>query len=64
MPEKNDNGEISITDINGRNVYRSQLNLRQGINTIPVDVTNLANGTYFINLQMTDKSFMKKLNKQ
>ena len=62
--EKNDNGEISITDINGRNVYRSQLNLQPGINTIPVDVTNLANGTYFINLQMTDNSFMKKFSKQ
>ncbi|MEO8569226.1 MAG: T9SS type A sorting domain-containing protein, partial [Ginsengibacter sp.] len=62
--EKNDNGQISITDLNGRNVYRSQVNLQQGINTIPVDVTNLAKGTYFINLQMTDNSFMKKFSKQ
>lgn len=62
--EKTDKGEINITDINGRNVYRTQVNLQQGANTVPVDVSHLANGTYFIKIQMTDNSFMKKFSKQ
>ncbi len=62
--EKTDKGEIIITDINGRNVYKRQVNLLQGINTIPVDIIHFANGTYFIKIQMTDNSFMKKFSKQ
>ncbi len=62
--EKADRGEIIITDINGKNVYRSQVDLQPGINTIPVDVTRFAKGTYFMKLQVTDNSFMRKFNKQ
>ncbi len=62
--EKTDKGELNITDINGRNVYSIKLNLTQGINTIPVNVTHLANGTYFIRILTSDNSFMKKFSKQ
>ncbi|MEO6220867.1 MAG: T9SS type A sorting domain-containing protein, partial [Ginsengibacter sp.] len=59
-----DKAEISITDIDGRNVYRSSLNLFQGANTIPVNISNLAQGSYFMKIQMTDGSFIKKFSKQ
>lgn len=62
--EKAGRGEILITDINGRRVYFDNTSLQQGDNTIPVNVTTLASGTYFVRIQTTINSFIKKFNKQ
>ncbi len=62
--EKTGRGEITITDMNGRHVYKTSVNLQQGINTIPVNVTLFAKGTYFMKLQTMDNSFMEKFSKQ
>ncbi|MEP6584032.1 MAG: T9SS type A sorting domain-containing protein [Ginsengibacter sp.] len=62
--EKTGKGELNITDINGRNIYKSDVTLLKGVNTIPVDVARFSKGTYFIKIQTTDESFMKKFSKQ
>ncbi len=62
--ERTDRGEITITDINGRDIYRTQINLQQGVNTIPIDVVRLAKGTYFMKMQTTDNNFIRKFSKQ
>ena len=62
--EKTGRGEITITDINGRNIYKTYVNLQQGINTVPINVSPFAKGTYFMKLQTIDNSFMKKFTRQ
>ncbi len=62
--ESIDKAGISISDVNGRNVYNSQVNLQPGTNTVPVDVSKFASGTYFLKIQMTGNSIMKKFNKE
>lgn len=62
--DRTDKAVLSITDINGRRVYRSQVNLSQGTNTIPVDVSRFAKGSYFIKIQLATESIMKKFAKQ
>lgn len=62
--ERTDRGEITITDINGRDIYRTQISLQQGVNTIPIDVIRLAKGTYFMKMQTTDNNFIRKFSKQ
>ncbi len=62
--ERTGKGEITITDINGRDVYRTQLSLQQGVNTIPIDVIRLVKGTYFMKMQTSDDNFIRKFSKQ
>ena len=62
--ERAGRGEIIVTDLNGRRVYSNSINLQQAGNTIPIDITPFAAGTYFIRIQTTNNSFVRKFNKQ
>jgi hypothetical protein len=45
---------LSVTDMTGRIVLSSTANLEAGYNIIPVDISFLANGTYFVKLAGCD----------
>ena len=45
---------LSVTDITGRIVFAETSNLEAGNNIIPVDISFLANGTYFVKLSGCD----------
>jgi len=42
---------VTLVDMSGRTVLQKQLNVETGSNTIPVDVSGLASGTYMVRLQ-------------
>jgi hypothetical protein len=42
---------MTLVDMSGRTVLQKQLNVETGSNTIPVDVSGLAGGTYMVRLQ-------------
>ncbi|MEO8109587.1 MAG: T9SS type A sorting domain-containing protein [Ginsengibacter sp.] len=62
--ESIDRAEISISDINGRIVHSGQTVLQPGSNTLPVDVSKFAAGTYFLKIQMNSSSIVRKFNKE
>lgn len=59
-----DRAKISVSDINGRIVHSDQITLQPGANTLPVDVSKFAAGTYFLKIQMNSSSVVKKFNKE
>ncbi|MEO8414405.1 MAG: T9SS type A sorting domain-containing protein [Ginsengibacter sp.] len=61
--DKTENAEVSITDINGRKVLSRQVNIIQGYNNFPVDVSRLAQGSYYMKIQLSNDSFVKKFTK-
>ena len=42
---------MTLVDMSGRTVLQKQLNVETGSNTLPVDVSGLAGGTYMVRLQ-------------
>ena len=59
-----DKATISISDVNGRIIYNAFSTLQPGVNIVAVDVSKYARGVYFLKIQMTDRSVMKKFNKE
>lgn len=47
---KQDNVSINITDISGREIHRLEYSVTEGVNTLPISTSNLAAGTYFLNI--------------
>lgn len=45
-----DKATLVITDMNGRTMMQRSMNVEAGSNTLPVDVSALAGGTYFVKL--------------
>lgn len=44
----NTEGEMVVFDVSGRSVFIQELHAKKGYNTIDVDVSNFANGSYYI----------------
>ncbi|MEP6674533.1 MAG: T9SS type A sorting domain-containing protein [Ferruginibacter sp.] len=61
--DKANNGNLIITDINGKLVYSKSISLVQGNNNLPVNLSNVAAGAYIIKVQLSDDVVVKKFNK-
>ena len=58
----NDNGVVSILDILGHSIFSDKIT--KDTNSLEIDMTNFANGTYFVRLYSKGKSVIKKVVKQ
>ena len=54
-------GNISITDITGRELYNSTINMTQGTGSKQIDMSNLANGTYMISVNAGSINYNNKI---
>ena len=64
---KRDNLTLVVTDLNGKKVKQQLVNVDTGSNTIPVEISKLASGSYFVKLicQTSDcETAIGKFNKQ
>ena len=61
--DKSDKGFISITDMSGRQVYSSKINIQEGSNTIYVEAGKFAPGSYIIKVQLTNDKLIQRFNK-
>lgn len=57
--EKNTN--IVLTDLTGRVIQQQQLNLYTGKNTIPINISNLEKGIYFLQMGNSEAITVKKI---
>lgn len=64
LSEKSDRALLSVTNISGQIVIKEEVNVTTGNNTVPVKVNNLSAGTYIIKVQLGNKNFTQKFNKQ
>ncbi len=51
---------INIVDINGKNILSRQLNLYDGINSLTMDVSILAKGIYFLQIDGNEVKILRK----
>ncbi len=61
--DKIDKGLMSITDINGKQVYNRLVNIAAGNNTFSIDFSNMAQGAYIIKIQLSEDMIVKKITK-
>jgi CHRD domain/Secretion system C-terminal sorting domain len=63
---QNFDGNVTISDITGKQVSNSKVNIQEGDNRIPLNSTNLSNGIYFIQLWSRESGLIvtEKLVKQ
>jgi hypothetical protein len=61
--DKAERGEMTIADISGKIVYTRTLNIAQGDNKLPVNVSNMSSGAYIIKVQLSDDIVIRKFNK-
>ncbi len=61
--DKNVTGEIQVSDVSGKVLYTKQVKIVQGNNTLPVNVSNFAKGTYLIKVQLGDDIIVNKFTK-
>ena len=57
----NEKATISISDVTGREVYTSALNMTQGNGTSQIDLSGLTNGTYLISVKSATISYNNKI---
>ena len=56
-------GNMMISDVNGKVVYSNTVSVAQGINALPVNLSNVAAGAYIIKIQLGDDVVVRKFNK-
>ena len=54
-------GTISISDISGREVYHATINMTQGQGITAVDLSNLLNGVYMVNITSASLNYNDKI---
>jgi uncharacterized repeat protein (TIGR01451 family) len=52
---------MEITDISGKSVFTKEINVVKGIQTLPVDISQLSPGFYFVSFNQNGKSQTQKL---
>jgi hypothetical protein len=57
----NEKATISISDVTGREVYTSALNMTQGNGTSQIDLSGLTNGSYLISVKSATISYNNKI---
>ncbi|MBK8564616.1 MAG: T9SS type A sorting domain-containing protein [Saprospiraceae bacterium] len=55
---------VSVTDVNGRLLQVSDMELGQGLNEVQVDLTRFAAGTYFVKLDNGETQLTEQIVKQ
>ena len=58
--EKADKGSITITDMSGKPVYNSFINVVPGNNILTIETGSFSQGTYIITVQTSDERLVKK----
>jgi hypothetical protein len=61
--DKNDEGAITITDLNGRKLYGELIKVVPGTNYFSIDVTTLKKGTYIIKADLPGNNVISKFTK-
>ncbi len=55
------NTVVRLTDITGREIYRGQTDIYTGKNSLPMNISNLAKGTYLLQISNEQNNTVKKL---
>ena len=55
---------LMITDVMGRQLYKKEMSLQQGSNTIPVNISLFGSGIYYVKLTNAEKSYIKQFLKE
>jgi hypothetical protein len=58
------NATLMISDATGRQVYKKEILLQQGSNTMPVNISLLSSGIYYVRLTNANESFTKQFLKE
>ncbi len=61
--EKTEKATLFITDLAGRRVFNSSINVVEGNNTLNIPVGFLNNGSYIVTIQLSNQTLVKKINK-
>jgi hypothetical protein len=61
--DKNDLAQLIITNMEGKQVYASRVNVAQGDNIFNINIGHLAGGSYVVKIQLSDKQEVKQFNK-
>jgi len=62
--DKKTAGQLIIHDVSGKVVYAKNVQLLQGTQVIPVDMSEISAGTYIIKIQLADDVIIRKFSKQ
>ncbi|MCW3122929.1 MAG: endo,4-beta-xylanase precursor [Flavipsychrobacter sp.] len=54
-------GTVSVTDVTGRELYNATISMTQGAGATKIDLSNLANGTYMINVNAGSINYNNKI---
>jgi uncharacterized protein YjdB len=57
-------GNVSITDMTGREIYRSAINMTQGTGVKQIDLSGFANGLYMISVRSASINYNNKIQVQ
>jgi predicted extracellular nuclease len=55
------NSEVTVMDMTGRVIMKNLLDLHAGNNSIPINISNLEKGTYFVQLTNTNGTAVRKV---
>jgi hypothetical protein len=61
--EKAERAIMVITDLSGKRIYNSTLNVQVGINNFSVPVNQFAKGSYIVQIQLADQTIVRNFNK-
>ncbi len=61
--DQSEKGSLSITDIFGRKILNSFLDIKKGYNKFSLPVSVLKSGTYLVNVQLSNQKIVKQFNK-
>ena len=61
--EQAENASIVITDLSGRRVNSTNVNVAEGANNFELPVSNLAKGSYIVMVKLSNQTIVKKINK-
>jgi hypothetical protein len=62
--DHNGPANVSITNLQGFQVYHARLKVIKGANKMTIDTTNIHNGLYVVNISYDGKEFLRKLLKE
>jgi len=61
METSTENATVSISDITGREIYKTSINMTQGTGINQVDLSNLSNGLYLISINSGNINYNNKV---
>jgi hypothetical protein len=61
--DKAEKATLFITDLAGRRVFNTSVNIIEGSNTLNIPVSTLNSGSYVVTIQLANQTLVKKINK-